>query len=149
MSKYYIRPQSECQNRILNVKLWFSASAWMSKNENEQRKTKSEKQKKKKKKKEKKRNEKRITKTRYIGLNLNVNLKQVSECQNKIFSFSANVKIGFWMLNVDVPPQFECRKTKREKWKRKTKSGKQKSKQLHLREKNIRIFYLKIFSFWW
>ena len=59
MSKYDIRPQFECQNRILNVKIRYSARFRMSKNEkpkakNEKRITKKEKR--------KTNNEQRITK---------------------------------------------------------------------------------------
>ena len=43
MSKFDIRPEFECQNRILNVKVRYSARILMSKNE--KRKTKSEKRK--------------------------------------------------------------------------------------------------------
>ena len=52
MSKYDIRPQCECRNRILNAKIRYSASVRMSKNEkrrakNEKRKAKAENEKRK------------------------------------------------------------------------------------------------------
>ena len=86
MWKYDIWPQSECQNRILNVELRYSLSVRMSKNE---------------------KRKKRKPNTWYSA-SFRMS-KQVSECQKTIFGLNANVKIGFWMLNIDGPPQFECR----------------------------------------
>ena len=43
MSKFDIRPEFECQNRISNVKMRYLARIRMSKNKDEKRKTKNEK----------------------------------------------------------------------------------------------------------
>ena len=106
LSKYHIRTQSECQNRILNVKLRYSASVRISKNV--KRKAKNEKRKAK--------SEKRKTKTRYSAS------IQMCECQNRILNvklrYSASVRIS------------QKRKTKTEK--RKPKNENRKPNQLHL-----------------
>ena len=68
MTKYDIRPKFECQNRILNVKIRYSARFRMSKKDFECRNT-------------------------IFGHSSNI--KYDSEYQNTIFGPISNVKIGF------------------------------------------------------
>ena len=68
MSKYDIRPDFECQNRILNVKIRYSAQVRMSKLDSEYQKT--------------------------IFGQISI-IKIGFECQNTIFGPNSNVKIGF------------------------------------------------------
>ena len=98
MSIYDIPPDFECENRILNVKLRYSAQVRMSKKDYECYNT-------------------------IFSLNSNVKIGfwldcidswslqpylLWKECQNAIYGPFSNVKIGFWMLKYDIQPQFEC-----------------------------------------
>ena len=81
MSKFDIRPEFECQNRILNVKIRYSARIRMSKWDFE---------------------------CQNSIFCPNSNVKIGFECQKSIFGPNSNVKIGFRMSKFDIRPEFEC-----------------------------------------
>ena len=85
MWKYDNRRQIECQNKIFIVKIRYSASVRMSKKD--------------------------VNDKNAILFRLSSNVKIGFLCQNTIFvlsMLSSIVKIGLWMSNYDIWPQFEC-----------------------------------------
>ena len=81
MSKCDIRPQIECQNRISNGKMLYSAKIHMTN---------------------------RILK---VVMQYSVRIRKSKwnfECQNLVFGPNLNVKIELRMSKCDIQPEFEC-----------------------------------------